>query len=217
MKSTAAICLISSLLCIGMGVCAPKESEQKLDAKAVLTEAQIAEIKADLTDLHSAMIKYLAAHAGVWPQMPEALLETTEGNELLQWWIDILKAQGAKDESFRFSGAKDDFLMSYLPTNFEDTPMIAYCWRSMPWFGATFQPAYVIFPEGVVKSAQELLAHFPGHDRPPEFAGMIPVEKVPQDLRGLFQKALPEFEKKNAESERRRKSLRLDRSSNNKP
>lgn len=100
---------------------------------------------ANLRSLHTYFSSYLLDHAMVWPQPPENIGDdgsTEENDELAEFWIKTLEPYGAHRDTWlcpseRTSFAEDfdekRFDASYIPTQYDSTPNIAYQWGSQPW------------------------------------------------------------------------------------
>lgn len=88
---------------------------------------------ARLRHLHAAFGRYLEAHHGKWPQIPEGPIshEAVAG-----WWMRELRAFGATASDWQdadiISGVTDLHL-SYVPAMMSDAPDEAYRMPDRPW------------------------------------------------------------------------------------
>lgn len=127
-------------------------------------KAEDAACMANLRSLHAAFSSYLQDHAFVWPQSPY-LVETANDvsdSEESKWYFEQLKDYGPTRETWLCPSERgkwaevndpDHFDSSYVPSNFDPTPNIAYRWSLQPWvierggFHDKGQ-ANAIFPDG---------------------------------------------------------------------
>lgn len=189
LKKTGWLCLAGLVVC-----CLLVRSLQ--GEESTPEGAQAEEAKKDLKALHTVMVKYLEANEGVWPTMPDEVVNATEESVAYAWMIKILKDHGATDEDLRLSFDTSDRPMSYSMTDFERAPMTAYRWRAQPWFIVTVptKPLYMITAEGRPARVKEIseLKPIPGDPNgytDPEFEGLCPIEAVPVKLRPIFETA----------------------------
>jgi hypothetical protein len=199
---------------IGASVVAVCATLLAYDPKAMLPTAEPApaltplqaEVTADLKALHAALVKYLIAHKGVWPQQPDDLIDGDDERKFLKWWTDQLRPFGAKDTDWYVSeqgeGNKEHWdgdrpLISYIPTSYEAAPLTAYRWRSQPWLITRFQApgGIILFPEGTVKImpfAEEMMKLAVKDEsglmvipQKEDEKGPVPISKIPEPLRHL--------------------------------
>lgn len=120
---------------------------------------------ANLRSLHAGFSTYLQDHQFVWPQSPffqnQGSAVVSDGDEA-QWWFETLKDYGPTRETWLCPSERghwaevndpDNFDSSYVPSNFDDTPNIAYRWALQPWVierGGFHDKgmANAIFPDG---------------------------------------------------------------------
>lgn len=127
-------------------------------------KAEDAACMANLRSLHAGFSSYLQDHAFIWPQSPfikEGTDETSD-NEEAKWYFEQLKEYGPTRETWLCPSERgkwaevndpDHFDSSYVPSNFDPTPNIAYRWSLQPWViergGFHDQgQANAIFPDG---------------------------------------------------------------------
>lgn len=108
-------------------------------------KAEDATCMTNLRALHAGLSTYLQDHAFVWPQSPfndakksESISESDEA----KWWYEQLKDHGPTRETWlcpseRGQWADDNdpnnYSSTYVPSNFDETPNIAYRWSTQPW------------------------------------------------------------------------------------
>lgn len=118
----------------------------------------------NLRSLHAGFSAYLQDHGFVWPQNPFLKQPDTgnSDNDEAQWFFEQLKDYGPTRETWLCPSERgkwaevndpDHFDSSYVPSNFDDTPNIAYRWALQPWLierGGFHDKgmANAIFPDG---------------------------------------------------------------------
>lgn len=127
----------------------------------------------NLRMLYSGVSSHLLDNDMKWPQTPEADVSGTNEEPLWKWWFETLRPYGVAkhhwvcpSEASTYTEqyyADDEFHSSYIPTDFEATPNIAYMWASQPWFiergefhGRNHGPN-IIFPDGTVRQGPALM------------------------------------------------------------
>lgn len=114
---------------------------------------------------------YMADHDHIWPQMLEEPDLSESEEPLWEWWFEVLRPYGvakqhwicASEESTyeeKFS-TTSKFHSSYIPTDFEATPNVAYIW-TQPWFiergqyhGRNHGPN-IVMPDGIVRQGPSI-------------------------------------------------------------
>ena len=130
-------------------------------------KAQDGACMSNLRSLHASFAGYMLDHAMVWPQLPgggDNLDVTEENDPLAEFWIKALEPYGAHRNTWlcpseRQSYAEDfddkKFDMSYVPTQFDETPNVAYQWVSQPWLiergGFHDGQANQVMPDGSIR------------------------------------------------------------------
>lgn len=114
---------------------------------------------------------YMLDHDQVWPQMLEPPDMSSSEDPLWKWWFDTLHPYGvskhhwlcaSEEASYEEKYSIDsEFYGSYIPTDFEATPNVAFLWKQ-PWFvergqfhGKDHGPN-IVMPDGTVKQGPSL-------------------------------------------------------------
>ncbi len=128
--------------------------------------SQDARCMANLRVLHASLSSYMSDHAQVWPQYPNAGKEDDE-NAQAKWWYETLKPYGATRKTWlcpshptEYADELDEknYDFSYIPTNFDPDPNIAYQYRQ-PWlieFGGFHEgnKANQVMPDGSIRKEE---------------------------------------------------------------
>ena len=127
-------------------------------------KAEDAACMSNLRSLHASFSSYLQDHSFVWPQSPflQDNADDSSESEEAKWYFEQLKEYGPTRETWLCPSERskwaevndpDHFDSSYVPSNFDETPNIAYRWSLQPWvierggFHDKGQ-ANAIFPDG---------------------------------------------------------------------
>lgn len=118
----------------------------------------------NLRNLHAGFSAYLQDHDFVWPQNPYLKQQDAADidNVEAKWFYEQLKDYGPTRETWLCPSERgqwaevndpDHFDSSYAPSNFDDTPNIAYRWALQPWLierGGFHDKgmANAVFPDG---------------------------------------------------------------------
>jgi competence protein ComGC len=129
--------------------------------------AQDAGCMSNLRSLHASFSAYMLDHERLWPQVPDSIANDDnvddENDRLAEFWIRTLEPYGAHRDTWlcpseRATFAEDfdekRFDASYIVTQFEDTPDVAYRWQQ-PWLvergGFHSSEANMVMPDGSLK------------------------------------------------------------------
>jgi len=134
--------------------------------KIYIKRAQEAVCRSNLRVLHSAFNGYVT-EVGYWPQVPESLGE--EPHHYYDWLIGCVSPYGGSrkawvcpaDENNKSSNTLgDDFVGSYIATEFKKGPQVPWTWASQPWVVETndnhTKGALLIFPDGSIHTDKEV-------------------------------------------------------------
>ncbi len=120
----------------------------------------------NLRILHGGFIGYMMDHDMVWPQMPAQYRYSATEKNYYRWWRDTMKEYDIEKEHWicladsKSNAAlekegNDDFVGSYVPTEFDELPNTANRWR-MPWVvergenhGSSYGPN-TLMPDGTI-------------------------------------------------------------------
>ncbi len=118
----------------------------------------------NLRSLHAGFSAYLHDHAFVWPQNPYlgGPSNDNQDSDEAKWWFEQLKDHGPTRETWLCPSERghwadnndpEFFNSTYVPSNFDETPNIAYRWPRQPWVierGGFHEKgqANAVFPDG---------------------------------------------------------------------
>ena len=126
---------------------------------------------ANLRLLYTGASGYMLDNDMTWPQMPEDVDISGSEEPMWKWWIETLVPYGVSkhhwlcaSESVSYEekySMTSDFHGTYIPTDFEATPNVAYLWKQ-PWFiergqfhGRNHGPN-IVMPDGAVRQGPSL-------------------------------------------------------------
>lgn len=129
-------------------------------------KGQDAACMGNLRTLHTSFSGYLLDHGMVWPQVPEGMDDSAddENDALAEFWFKTMEPYGSHRETWlcpseRTTFAQDTdskiFDASYSPTQFDETPNVAYQWVRQPWViergGFHGGEANMVMPDGAIR------------------------------------------------------------------
>lgn len=126
---------------------------------------------ANLRVLYTGASSHLLEHDMVWPQMPPEVDISGSEEPMWEWWFHALEPYSVAKHHWLCASetvsheekhsTTSDFHSTYIPTDFEATPNVAYRWKQ-PWFmergqfhGKDHGPN-VVMPDGTVKQGPSL-------------------------------------------------------------
>lgn len=122
----------------------------------------------NLRSLHTSLAAYVQDR-GHWPQEPEGLWQSNDGDAYEDWWIKELEPYGAPEEVWRCPSIQRKIVnknktgrpkMHYSPTKFDNKALTPYKWSTQPWLVEIGNlhgvGALICFPDGSVKTMNEV-------------------------------------------------------------
>lgn len=122
----------------------------------------------NLKSLHTSLAAYIQ-DKGHWPQEPEGLWQSNDGDAYEDWWIKELEPYGAPEEVWRCPSIQRKIVnknktgrpkMHYSPTKFDNKALTPYKWSTQPWLVEIGNlhgvGALICFPDGSVKTMNEV-------------------------------------------------------------
>lgn len=105
-------------------------------------KAQDATCVSNLKATHRGFVNYLNDHNNCWPQVPQQYLDSEDESRYWKYWRDTMKdydvirrnwiCPADSTSADELNSDSEDFLGSYLVTEFDEFPNTAYNWRQ-PW------------------------------------------------------------------------------------
>lgn len=133
--------------------------------KIYIKQAQVAVCQSNLRVLHSAFTGYVQ-EVGYWPQVPESIGE--EPHHYYAWLVGSVAPYGGSRKAWVCPGDEgnktsntlaDEFVGSYIATEFDKGPQTPWKWTTQPWVVETNDNhgsgAQIIYPDGSIHSDRE--------------------------------------------------------------
>lgn len=121
----------------------------------------------NLRGLHACFSNYVSDNNGIWPQLPEELVQEAAYGD---WWLAQMKPYGATEALWTCptirreqAGLPEDdrHKIHYTPTQFDAHPGRAFQWPTQPWFieigNAHGRGALIMFTNGSVREGDDFM------------------------------------------------------------
>ena len=131
------------------------------------TNATRVHCMSNMRSLHGCFASYVN-DVGYWPQQPDSIKPSSEQYE--DWWLATMRPYTGTDKiwicpALKKADAKgmnnQTLKLHYAPTRFDANKITPYRWPTQPWLieigDAHGTGALIMFPDGSIKSLQEIL------------------------------------------------------------
>lgn len=114
--------------------------------------AESEEVRGTLETIHEALVSYLGQNEGVWPQVPDDVMQG-DPDAYLEWWKQTLELHGMPRDRWELEGNPDPGVgANFVVSLFSKGPLTAYRWYQ-PWCLSAVKlgdksVTYVLMPDG---------------------------------------------------------------------